>query len=129
YREIFIDHISINWNWTQDFKSNPNDLNLFTKKNTQLEEDILLSFGKEWNIVFNKVDTDTFSVKFQSYSEYQKFKNFSLRISKKDYIFEGDVIDLNKTRRIFKGIVELEYLNSFDIKNTLARILDFNKDY
>ncbi|HFK0898823.1 TPA: hypothetical protein ACGXWQ_002809, partial [Listeria monocytogenes] len=64
-----------------------------------------------------------------SYSEYQKFKNFSLRISKKDYIFEGDVIDLNKTRRIFKGIVELEYLNSFDIKNTLARILDFNKDY
>jgi len=121
-------HISINWDRTRNFEISSDNINLFKPQNKE-EEIILLEFQNQWNIVFSKTDTNQFSIKFETYSEYLKFKDYSLNLSKSHYIFEGDVLDLIRIKREYNSVIELESLHSFDITNTLSKILGLRHDF
>lgn len=124
----FRDYFFINWDRTRNFEINNDNLNLFKPQNEKEVEQILLEFQKQWNIVFSKTDNNQFSIKFEAYSEYLKFRDCSLTLSKPYHIFEGDVLDLIRTKREYDGVVELESFDSFDIKNTLSKILGLRDD-
>lgn len=122
------EHILINWDKTGSYKYNRDDLNLLREDINTLEEQILSNFVLNWDVVINKVD-NRISVKFSSYDEYNRFKTYALEISGPHYIFRGDVMDLIRIEREFQGIIEIKLLNSFDVENTLSKILGLRKDY
>ena len=68
-------------------------------------------------------------VRFKTTDEFNKFKNYALELSRPYYVFEGDVEKVIRVRREYRGIVELEPLDSFDITSTLAKILGLRNDY
>lgn len=123
------EHILINWDRTKTYEENPDDLNLTLNIAEENDEQIFISFHKKWDAVISKLSTNKYSVKFMSYEEYNRFKNYSLEISRPYYVFEGDVLDLIRIEREYNDIVELKILDSFDTKNTLAKILGLRSDY
>jgi len=122
------EHILINWERTESYDYNRDDLSLLRHEIVSQEEQILSDFALNWDVVISKVDRKI-SVKFNSYDEYNRFKSYALEISKPHYIFEGDVLDLTRIEREYQGIVEIKLLNSFDVENTLSKILGLRKDY
>ena len=91
-------------------------------------EEILKKFNEEYHAIVTKKDKG-FIVRFEEKKSYTTFKNYALELSKPYYIFEGDVFDLVRIEREYEGIIELKLWNSFDVKNVLAKILGFRKDY
>lgn len=123
------EHILINWKRTRTFENNNDDLNLLKLENDEQGKKILSYFQSKWDIVVGKINTNYYSVKFESYTEYSRFRDYALELAKPFYIFEGDVLDIIKIEREYHGIVELKPLGSFDIENTLAKILGLRNDY
>lgn len=124
--ELYLeDVITINWrhSWSEN-KSN----NLF-KEADFTEINILEKFSKEWEITYSKVDSSCYSIKFNSIEQYEKFKRYSLKLAKPYYFFEGDVLDLVRINREYGGVVELNPVDSFDINNTIAKIIGLRNDY
>lgn len=123
------EHILINWKRTKSFESNIDDLDLIKVDINQPKEKILSSFHNKWDAVISEVENDYYSVKFMSTDEFNRFKDYALELSRPYYIFEEDVLDLIKVKREYEDIIELKLLNSFDIENTLAKILGIRTDY
>jgi len=90
---------------------------------------ILMEFQKKWGIVYSKIDSQQYSVKFDSKERYIEFRESALSIAKGYYTFEGDVLDLIEVKRVYFGVVELFPLGSFEITNVLAKILGIRNDY
>ena len=86
------------------------------------------AFIKNYNAVVTKKDNG-FLVRFENGKLYNDFKKYALELSEQYYIFNGDVLDLVRVEKAYDGIIELKLWNSFDIKNTLAKIVGFRKDY
>lgn len=118
-------NILINWdNSCSDNESN----NLFFQKSVS-EDPILKKFASDWGITYNKIDSSCYSIKFSSRDQYENFKQYSLELAKPYHIFEGDVLDLIRINREFGGVVELKPVKSFDINNTIAKIIGLRNDY
>ena len=86
------------------------------------------AFIENYNAVVTKKDNG-FLVRFENGNLYNDFKKYALELSEQYYIFNGDVLDLVRVEKEYAGIIELKLWNSFDIKNTLAKIVGFRKDY
>jgi len=125
-------HIQINWDRTQNFETNDDETELF--ESIYIDEEnkankILSKFKKQWNISYNRVDGETYSIKFRSYKQFYKFRKYALQLSKPYFIFEGDVLDIVKPYGCANGIVEIKLDSISDIPNTLAKILGLRNDY
>ncbi|EFV00701.1 kinase domain protein [Pseudoramibacter alactolyticus ATCC 23263] len=122
--------ISANWE---------ESISCYDSKNTYMElysedyqkdevETILRKFNEEYNPIVTRKDK-VFVVRFADEKSYNVFKNYALELSKPYYIFEGDVLDLIRIEKEYEGIIELKPWGLFDVKNVLAKILGFRKDY
>lgn len=89
---------------------------------------VLNAFINKYNAVITK-KYNGFLVRFENGKLYNDFKKYALELSEQYYIFNGDVLDLVRVEKEYDGIIELKLWNSFDINNTLAKIVGFRKDY
>lgn len=129
-----VDHITIYWQKSEpnadSFKDGGIDYeNILDQDQIRQEEEILSKFQKRWDIIYQKIDSYQFSIKFKSPESFLKFKEFSLSLAKPYYIFEGDVISMLAKKKQFGKIVELAPLHSFYINNVLANLLGLRNDY
>lgn len=126
------EHVQINWDRTQYFETNDDEMELFESiyidKENKVNE-ILSEFKKLWKISYNRIDGEIYSIKFRSYKQFDKFREYALQLSKPYYIFEGDVLDIVNHYGYANGIVEIKLGRIFDIPNTLAKILGLRTDY
>ena len=126
------EHVQINWDRTQYFETNDDEMELFESiyidKENKVNE-ILSEFKKQWKIIYNRIDGEIYSIKFRSYKQFDKFREYALKLSKPYYVFGGDVLDIVDHYDYADGIVEIKLGKIFDIPNTLAKILGLRKDY
>lgn len=119
-------------NWEESISNyNNNSIYMGLLKKDNCEKDIkkvLNSFIEDYNAVVTKKDNG-FLVRFGNGKLYYDFKKYALELSEQYYIFNGDVLDLVRVEKEYDGIIELKLWNSFDITNTLAKIVGFRKDY
>lgn len=113
--------ISINWN-TTEYDDSVEPL-LFREEIDKSETDVMAIFQSSWGIVYRKIDDSHYLVRFNSVEGYDSFKEHALALSAADYIFEGDVEYILSNSQRYGKMVELRPLSSFDITNTIARIL------
>lgn len=124
-------HIQINWDWTRNYKTNTDQKELFDsiyidEENKCLE--ILSVFSGKWKISYNRIDSDNYSIKFKSFNQYDKFRQYAIGVSKEDSIFEGDVLYMFHHYDYANGIVELKMGRIFVVPYTLARVLGLRND-
>lgn len=130
YEFNFTEHISVNWNKTKDYLINDDDDVLFDSsylENEEKEQKILSEFQNKWKVKSNRLNNDYYSIKFNTYKQYQKFRKHALEISHPHYIFEGDVLDILANSDFIGGMVELKLRRIFDIPITLAKIIGLKK--
>ena len=122
--------ILVNWEESiSNYDNNSIYMELLKKDNYEKDiEKVLNAFIKKYNAIVTKKDND-FLVRFENGKLYNDFKKYALELSEQYYIFNGDVLDLVRIEKEYDGIIELKLWNSFDIKNTLAKIMGFRKDY
>ena len=70
-----------------------------------------------------------YSIMFANKDKYIEFKEYAMSLARGHFVFEGDVLKVLNINREYAGIVEIGPLDSFDITNTLAKILGLRKDY
>lgn len=121
-------HIQINYEATKYDHSPSNIRELKSNLENKDEIEILNKFKEKYNIIYRKKDSK-YSVLFSDYKKYLEFKEFAIDLARPHFIFEGDVLDIIKIKRSYDGIVELYDLDSFEVRNVLAKILGFRKDY
>ena len=121
-------HIQINYEATKYDHSPSNIRELKSNLENKDEIEILNKFKEKYNIIYRKKDSK-YSVLFSDYKKYLEFKEFAIDLARPHFIFEGDVLDIIKIKRSYDGIVELYDLDSFEVRNILAKILGFRKDY
>lgn len=121
-------HIQINYEATKYDHSPSNIRELKSNLENKDEIEILNKFKEKYNIIYRKKDSK-YSVLFSDYKKYLEFKEFAIDLARPHFIFEGDVLDIIKIKRSYDGIVELYDLDSFELRNVLAKILGFRKDY
>lgn len=115
------ENLSINWDATA-YEDSVESL-LFCEENNQSETDVLEAFRCNWDIVYRKIDNSHYLVRFNSCDNFGSFAKHALALSAPDYIFEGDVQYILSNSQQYGSLVELRPLTSFDITNTIARIL------
>ena len=123
---VFSDYITISWDSEPDIKFEQPEIYVSLD---QEEVKILNILKEQYDVVYSKADFKHYYVRFKSIDAFEKFKNHALELSRPYYIFEGDVEKVIRVRRKYRNIVELEPLDSFDITNTLAKILGLRNDY
>ena len=125
--EISLDeHIYLNWESSRYCEEN-DDFVLDILDDEKIV--ILEKFKQVYGISYDKIDVEHYSIKFSSREKYNEFKEFALNLAKPYYVFEGDVLGLIKIRREYMDIVELYPIKSFEITDTIAKILGFRSDY
>ena len=120
------EYLKINWQLTE---FDVVEGELYKVEDESRKNLVLRTFVEKWNVQFEKIENGHYSVKFSDKDTYRAFKEHALKLSKPNYIFEGDVLDLTRIYREFEGILELKPLDSFDVTSTLAKILGLRKDY
>lgn len=126
YEFNFTDHIFINWDRAANYLTNDDDDFFFDKdylEKEKKEREILAVAQKKWNIKSQLLNADCCSVKFQTYHQYQRFRQYALQLAKPHYIFEGDVLDMFSNPSFIGNMVELKLSRFFGISDTLAKIL------
>ena len=123
---VLSDHITVNWESRPDIKSEQPDIYVSLD---QKEVEILNVLKQQYDVICVKADFKHYYVRFKTVDEFERFKNYALKLSHPYYVFEGDVEKVIRVRRKYHNIVELEPLDSFDITNTLAKILGLRSDY
>ncbi|RZJ84478.1 MAG: hypothetical protein EOO20_21180 [Chryseobacterium sp.] len=88
---------------------------------------MLIALQKKWNVTCTAVDRDWYSVKFNNYPQYQKFKKYALELSKPYYVFEGDVLDIFASPDFVGSMVEIRVSRVFAIPHTLAKLTGLKK--
>lgn len=125
--EISLDkHIYLNWE--NSIYSEEQDDFVFEISDKE-EIDILEKFKQVYGISYDKIDAKRYSIKFSNREKYNEFKQFALNLAKPYYVFAGDVLGLLKIRREYMDIVELYPIKSFEITDTIAKILGLRSDY
>ncbi|MCO5268711.1 MAG: serine/threonine protein kinase [Brumimicrobium sp.] len=128
----FIKHISINPERIMSYHYNEDDSNLidghYQKQEIQIQK-ILTNFQKEWKITYNRINEEKFSIKFETYNQFEKFRKFAFELSKPHYVFEGDVIGIFRKPNYVGDMVELKLGTAFEISNTVAKIIGQRKIY
>ena len=81
------------------------------------------SFRCNWDITYRTIDDSHYLVRFNSVENFDSFQKYALSLSAPNYVFEGDVRYILRKPQQYGHIVELQPLASFDITNTIARIL------
>ena len=121
------DHLSICWERTTLYPDSVEEifLNVDNKKHINILEE----FKQRFDVLYGRLDSKHYYVKFTSRANYDQFTSQSLLLAKPYYVFEGDVLSLVRVQREAGDIIELEPLDDFDITNTLAKILGFRDDY
>ena len=127
-KEIILwDHLSVNWKLKPDIEFDQPEVYLLS---LDLEEKKILDvFAEQYDVIYTKADFENYYVRFKTIDKFNAFKNRALELSCPYYAFEGDVKDILRIKREYHNIVELEPLDSFDITNTLAKILGLRNDY
>lgn len=121
-----IEHLSIDSRGTETDETDDNSLYI----EESVDEFVVLEeLRKQWNILYSKEDEKHFSVKFRTREQYLQFKQKALELSKPYHIFEGDVLAVVRIKQEFDGIIELVPLSSFDITDTIAKIVGLRDDY
>ncbi|MFI3167842.1 MAG: serine/threonine-protein kinase [Bacillota bacterium] len=119
-------HVFVNWDKTLNGFSYPQE-NMYYKEPMEKLLAILEEFKLKWGIIFQQVGINEFTIMFQAKSSYDDFVKFSIDTAKGYYIFEGDVLDILRVENEYDGIVQVKNFNTFDITNTLAKILKIRK--
>lgn len=124
------DQVLVNWEQSLFYyEIDSNDKELFKKDYQEKEiNKVLDKFIKKYKAVVTRNNTGII-VRFDDEKLYNAFKNYALNLSRPHYIFEGDVLDLVRTEKVYDGVIELKPWNSFDITNVLAKVLGFREDY
>lgn len=126
------EHIQINWDRTQYFESNADEIklieSLYIDEKNELNK-ILSEFQKKWKIVYSRIDNDFYSIKFENYNQFSEFREYAVQLSKPYHIFHGDVLDIVKHYSYIDNIIEIKVSVIFDIPDVLAKILGFRNDY
>ena len=123
---VLSDHITINWKSNPDIKFEQPEIYVSLDEE---EIKILNILQEQYDIFYTKADIKHYYVRFKTIDAFDNFKNYALELSHPHYVFEGDVEKVIQIRRKYHNIVELEPLSSFDITNTLAKILGLRDDY
>ncbi len=123
---VFSDYITINWESEPDIKFEQPEIYISLDEE---EIKILNILQEQYSVFYTKADFKHYYVRFKTIDAFDNFKNYALELSRPHYVFEGDVEKVIQIRRKYHNIVELEPLNSFDITNTLAKILGLRNDY
>lgn len=121
-----LDHLAIDWSGT--IPSCPDEPNLYIHE-TDSQTSILNIFKEKWDIIYSKIDTTHYFIRFKTKEQFLQFRTSALELAKPYYVFEGDVISLTRVNREFDDIVELVPWGEFDITCTLAKILGLRNDY
>lgn len=121
-----VEHINVNWTTTvcDEFEKG----SLYRESDSE-EQYILEKMQEDWGIIWRRIDSKHFSIKFRDKDSYRRFRRNALEIAKPYHVFEGDVLTLIRIRREFNGIIELEPWNSFDVLNAVAKILGMRDDF
>lgn len=115
------ENLSINWDATAyDDSTEPL---LFREEINQSETDVMEAFQCNWDIVYRKIDDSHYLVRFNSKKCFESFEKYALALSASNDIFEADVQYILSNPQRYGNMVELRPLDSFDITNTIARIL------
>ena len=93
------------------------------------EVKILNVLAEQYDAIYVKADFKHYYVRFKTMEAFNKFKKYALDLSRPYYVFEGDVEKIVRVKREYHNIVELEPLDSFDVTNTLAKILGLRSEY
>lgn len=126
-REIEIEyHVSIDWEGTSPDDTGRKALGfnlLYPSDEAEPIAPILAELKAKWNVSFAKQNDGSYSIHFNSAGEYEQFRKKALAVATQDYVFEGDVLDLLQTDAKYDDLVALTWEPTFDIPNTLAKIL------
>lgn len=127
-REIVLqDYLAVNWELRPDIEFD--QLEIYLAPLDQEETKILDVLAERYGAIYAKADFRHYYVRFKTVDAFNVFKNYALELSQPYYVFEGDVQKVIRVKREYHNIVELEPLDSFDITNTLAKILGLRNDY
>lgn len=127
-KEIILqDHLTINWELMPDVELEQPEIYLVSLNQEEIK--ILDVIAKQYDAIYAKADLKHYYVRFKTVAAFTAFKNYALELSQPYYVFEGDVQKVIRVKREYHNIVELEPLDSFDITNTLAKILGLRDDY
>lgn len=122
-----LSYIQINWKATSDIEMSDEKIYLDILDNNI--EETLSMFHQVYNVICGQLDRWHYYARFKTTEEYIKFKTKALELSRPYFVFEGDVNKIIQVNRQYHGIVELQPLDSFDITNTLAKVLGLRNDY
>lgn len=122
-----VNQITINWKSMPDVVAEQPEIYLASQGQEEIK--VLDVLKEQYDALYDKADFKHYYVRFKTTDEFNKFKNYALELSRPYYVFEGDVEKVIRVRREYRGIVELEPLDSFDITSTLAKILGLRNDY
>lgn len=128
----FEEHILIDWNHTKSYEINNDENELLESHYSKEQEwvlEVLNKFNKKWKINFSELGHDYYSIKFGSYNQFKKFREYALKLAKPHYIFEGDDLHILSNPILIGNMVELRLGKIFDIPTTLAQILGLKKIY
>ena len=123
----FSNQITIHWESGPSIEFDHSEVYLVSLDQEEVE--ILNLFKEKYDVIYAKADSKHYYVRFKTTDDFDKFKNYALELSHPHYVFEGDVEKIIRIRRKYRGIVELEPLDSFDVTNTLAKIVGMRNDY
>lgn len=135
YKFNLAENISINWSSIVDYETKDDDHelvdDLYLIKENEVNE-ILSEFQNKWNVTFNKIDENYYSVKFKSYRQFENFRKHVHQVANshdKDGIINEDILKIIRQYKYANGIVEIELSKVFDISLPLPIILGLKDKY
>lgn len=125
-RVEFERQVSVYWQETDLNNSDRRTLgaDLFNQSDeTESVGRILEELKNKWDASYAKQGDGRYSIHFRSRDEYELFRKQALSVAASDYVFEGDVLDLLRPEDEYDDLVALIWEPTFDIPNTLAKVL------
>lgn len=127
-KEIILQgHLTVNWELRPDIEFEQPEIYIVSLDQEEIK--ILDVLTKQYDAIYSRADFKHYYVRFKTTDAFNAFKKHSLELSRPYFVFEGDVQRIVRVKREYHNIVELEPLDSFDITNTLAKILGLRSDY
>lgn len=121
------DYLYIDWK-NSTFENLEEDSVLYIQPDNK-EWDILNEFKAVWDAIVSKVDASHYSIRFKDRESYESFRKYAFKLAEPYYMFMGDILSFLKIYRESDGIIELYPLDSFDVTNTIAKLLGLRDDF
>lgn len=119
----------INWTRSETFEENTDDSEPLTRTHLALDPEPVLEALKEfWDVSITRTDDQWCSVMFRTPSEYARFCAHARALGEAQSLFRDDVASLFREPMCAGGITELRLNLTFDVCNTLAKILGLRHD-